>query len=119
MCAAAARTAAATVKPFGRASPASAASVPAHSQRPSSTAYSAQAANAVSTGSVYAIDSTTECGSRPHSSTSAVPTARPCRRAPIAYTPHTAAAAAGQETSRPAVPPLSGVSAVTTRTRAG
>ena len=82
--AAAASTAAATAKPFGRASPAQAARAPAHTQRPVRTAYSDQAAKAVRTGSVYAIESTTECGSRPHRRTRVVATARSCSRAPIA-----------------------------------
>jgi len=68
---------------------------------------------------VYAMDSTTECGSRPHSRTRAVPTARPCSRAPTAWIPQAATAAAVHDTTSPAAPPPSGVTVVTARTSPG
>ncbi|MCF0089243.1 hypothetical protein B0E37_04335 [Streptomyces sp. MH192] len=116
---AAASTAAATAKPFGRASPAPAASTPAHTQRPLSTAYSAHAAKAVSSGSVYAIDSTTECGSTAHSSTSTVATAPPYSRRPTRWMPYAASTAEAHETSSPAAPQPTGSTAVTARTSPG
>lgn len=73
----AAHTAATTASPTGRVRPASRASVPAVSHRPVRTAYSDQAASAVNSDSLYAIDCTIPTGRTAHSTTAHTPARRP------------------------------------------
>ncbi|SCD98404.1 hypothetical protein GA0115246_108874 [Streptomyces sp. SolWspMP-sol7th] len=92
-------TAAARAAPFGRASPASAAHVPAHTHRPSSSAHSPQAAQATSSDSLYGTESTTACGSSAQSSTSSVAVRWPRSRSTTAWMPQAASSAEPQETT--------------------
>ena len=100
---AAAHTAATTASPTGRVSPASAASRPAVTQRPVSTAYSDQAASAVNSDSLYAIDCTIPTGSTAHSSTAQTPARRPYTWSATAKIPQAAASEASSADQKPGV----------------
>lgn len=93
--------------------------MPAVTQRPVRTAYSDQAASAVNSDSVYAIDCTTPTGSTAHSSTAHTPTRRPYTWSATAKIPQAAASEASVPTTRPAWAYDSGVTADTARSSHG
>ncbi|CAM5229053.1 hypothetical protein STANM309S_04357 [Streptomyces tanashiensis] len=103
----------------GRVSPATAHSTPARIQRPRSTAYSDQAARAVNSVSVYAIDWTNAVGYTPQRTASRTPARGPNACVPHRAIPQAAASPAVQETRSPAVAASRGRTAERPRSRAG
>ncbi len=120
-------TAAATAAPTGRVSPAAAASRPAASHRPRRAPYRAQAASAVNSDSLYAMDCTMPTGSAAQAATAHTPARRPSEPRPrsvhtrraTAKIPQAAASPATAETTRPAEPYDSPVGAATSRSSQG
>src|SRR5690348_15375611 len=92
---------------------------PAATQRRQSSAYSAHAASAVNSDSVYTACSYTACGSTPHSPARIMPTRPSYTFAQILYMPAAATALATQEMIRPDLTRLSGVSQATQRISIG
>ncbi|GAB2885818.1 hypothetical protein GCM10027074_62910 [Streptomyces deserti] len=93
--------------------------MPAVTQRPVSTACSDQAASAVNSDSLYAIDCTIPTGSTAHSSTAQTPTRRPYTWSATAKIPQAAANEASRLTTNPPSAYDSGDTAATSRSSQG